>query len=76
MPVIAATDPNCDMGTMAEEHGFGLYVPSNDVQAFTRSVDRMLASDRLAMGERGYRFLLQHYLVEHSLDAILSHLRL
>ena len=76
IPVIAATDPNCDMGTMAEEHGFGLYVPSNDVQAFTRSVDRMLASDRQAMGERGYRFLVQHYLVEHSLDAILSHLRL
>ena len=75
MPVIACTDPNCDTGTIAEENGFGLYSPSNDVQAFTDTVDRMLNSDMNAMGEKGYEFLKRNYLVENSYDAIMKHLK-
>ena len=75
MPVIACTDPNCDTGTIAEENGFGFYSPSNDVQAFTDTVNRMLNSDMNAMGEKGYEFLKRNYLVENSYDAIMKHLK-
>lgn len=73
MPVIACTDPNCDTGTIAEENGFGFYSPSNDVQAFTDTVNRMLNSDMTAMGEKGYEFLKQNYLVENAYNVIMNH---
>lgn len=73
MPVIACTDPNCDTGPIAEENGFGFYAPSNDVAAFTQALDKMLASDIHAMGEKGYKFLKENYLVEHTYNQILKH---
>lgn len=74
MPVIACTDPNCDMGGIAEMNGFGFYAPSNDVSAFTQAVDKMLASDMVAMGEKGYQFLKENYLIEHTYKQIMKHL--
>ena len=73
MPVISCTDPNCDTGSIAQENGFGFYAPSNDVAAFTQAVDKMLASDIPAMGEKGYQFLKDNYLVEHTYNQILKH---
>lgn len=73
MPVIACTDPNCDTGTIAEENGFGMYAPSNEVTAFTAAVERMLGSDIKVMGERGYEFLKANYLVENTYGAIMKH---
>lgn len=72
-PIIAATDPNCDTGSIAEQNGYGLWCPSNDVQAFTRCVDKMLASDRNQMGENGYRFFCGNYTVEDTYRAIIQH---
>lgn len=74
MPVIACTDPNCDTGPIAEENGFGLYAPSNDVKAFTEAVNRMLSVDIKVWGERGFEFLKANYLVEHTYDAIMKHM--
>ena len=73
MPVVACTDPNCDTGSIAEENGFGFYAPSNDVKAFAKVVDKMLASDISAMGEKGYQFLKENYLVEHTYNQIIKH---
>lgn len=73
MPIIACTDPNSDVGTLAEENGYGFYCPSNDVESFTLAVDKMLASDMEAMGEKGYEFLKQNYTVQHTYDAIMKH---
>lgn len=73
MPVIACTDPNSDSGTIAEDNGFGMYVPSNDVKAFTAAVDNMLKADIKLMGEKGYEFLKENYLVEHTYNAIIKH---
>ena len=36
-------------------------------------VDKMLASDRQTMGEKGYQFLKENYLVEHTYKAIMKH---
>lgn len=74
MPVLCATDPNTDMGRIAEENGFGFWCESNSVEAFTAILDKMIASDRKAMGEKGYQFLKANYLVEHTYNTIIRHL--
>lgn len=73
MPVICATDPNCDEGSIALENGFGLWCPSNDVDAFTKCVDNLLASDIKTMGINGYKFLCNNYLVGNTYDIIMKH---
>ena len=73
-PIIACTDPNCDTGSLAEQNGYGLYCPSNSVEAFVKTIDRMLASDIRQMGEEGYRFFLENYTTEHTFKAIMNHM--
>ena len=73
MPVLCATDPNCDMGQIANENGFGVWVPSNNVEAFTQSVDSLLASDIQKMGERGFEFLCKNYLTDNTYNTIMNH---
>lgn len=75
MPVLCATDPNTDMGRIAEENGFGFWCESNSVEAFTAILDRMIAADRKAMGEKGYEFLKANYTVENTYNAIVSHVQ-
>lgn len=73
MPVLCATDPNCDMGPIAEANGYGYWCESNSVEAFTAILDKMIHSDRKAMGEKGYEFLCKNYLVQNTYDAIMRH---
>lgn len=73
MPVLCATDPNCDMGSIANENGFGLWVPSNNVEVFTKTVDCILASDIRKMGERGFDYLCKNYLTDNTYNAIMKH---
>ena len=73
MPILCATDPNCDMGPIAEANGFGYWCESNSVEAFTAILDKMIHSDRKTMGERGYEFLCKNYLVKNTYDAIMRH---
>lgn len=72
-PIIAATDPNCDTGSIAEQNGYGYWCPSNDVATFTECVDKMLRSDLSQMGENGYRFFSENYTIEHTYNAIMKH---
>lgn len=74
MPVLCATDVNTDIGKIAEENGYGYWCESVKPEDFTALVDKMLASDMIAMGERGYEFLKKNYLVEHTYNAIMRHL--
>ena len=73
MPVLCATDPNTDIGKIAEENDYGYWCESVKPEDFTVLVDKILASDRKAMGENGYQFLKENYLVEHTYNAIMSH---
>lgn len=73
MPVICATDVNTDIGKIAEENGYGYWCESVKPEDFAALVDKMLASDMKAMGERGYEFLKKNYLVENTYNAIMSH---
>lgn len=73
MPVVCATDVNTDIGKIAEENGYGYWCESVKPEDFTALVDKMLASDRRAMGDKGYEFLKNNYLVEHTYNAIMKH---
>lgn len=74
MPVICATDVNTDIGKIAEENGYGYWCESNSVESFTTILDKMIKADRKAMGEKGYEFLKNNYLVEHTYQAIMKHI--
>lgn len=75
MPVICATDVNTDIGKVAEQNGYGYWCESVWPIDFTVLVDRFLAEpERIKkMGERGYEFLKNHYLVEHTYKTIMNH---
>ena len=74
MPVLCATDPNTDMGRIAVANGYGFWCESNSVEAFTSILDKMIQSDRKAMGLKGFEFLKENYTVEHTYNAIMAHL--
>ena len=74
-PIIAATDPNCDTGFIAETNGYGFYCPSNSVEDFAKVVDKMLVSDRKQMGENAYQYFLSNYTTGHTYNAIVKHLK-
>ena len=73
MPVLCATDVNTDIGRIAEENGYGYCCESVKPDSFTSLVDKMLASDIKMMGEKGYQFMKENYLVEHTYNKIISH---
>lgn len=72
-PIIAATDLNCDTGSIAEQNGYGYWCPSNDVNEFSKCVDKMLQSDLAQMGDNGYKYYLNNYTIEHTFNAIMKH---
>lgn len=73
IPVLVATDSVCDMGTIAEENGFGYHCLSNDVKGFSEIVNRFIYSDRSSMGNNAWDFFINNYTVERSRRIILSH---
>lgn len=73
-PYIAVTDPNSDVGPIAELNGFGYWAPSNNVAAFITAIDKMQKSDIVKMGDKGYRFYLDNYTVKHTYNSIIKHL--
>lgn len=75
MPIIAATDPNTDIGRLAEENGYGYWCESNDVSAFSNCVDKYLSEPASIkqMGMTGYDYLCKNYLVDNTYSKIVSH---
>lgn len=73
MPIICATDPVTDIGRIAEKNGYGYWCESKSVRDFTAILDKMILSDRIVMGEKGYVFLRANYQVENTYNAIMSH---
>lgn len=75
MPVIAATDPNTDIGIIAEKNDFGFRVLSGDKEGFKMAVLKLSDEGdlRIKMGENGYTFLCANYLVANSYEKIMSH---
>ena len=75
MPVLCVTDSNTDIGSIAEENGYGYWCESVNPADFTALVDKMLKSNIKEMGENGFDFLKRNYLVEHTYQAIVKHIK-
>ncbi len=73
LPVLAVTDVNSDIGTVAVEGNFGWWCQSNDVDAFVKTVEEALTADTKAMGKIGFDYLCNNYTSKISYDIIMSH---
>lgn len=76
MPVLLATDPNTDMGRIAQENGFGMWTLSGDIDKFMANMDELSSNnDRTtAMGSIGQRYLIDNYSIEKPADIIIKSL--
>lgn len=72
IPVLLATDPNTDMGRIAEEEGFGLWSLSGDIDTFMANIDKLAIDRQLIddMGQKGNRYLFENYTVDKVADII------
>lgn len=75
MPVLMATDINTDIGTIAQENGYGLWCENGDLEKFNSLLDTLTNNSdlRSQMGENGYKFLKENYTVEKSYEIIMNH---
>lgn len=65
LPILAATDPNTDVGTLAESYGCGFRCESRNPEDFRAIVDKVKPRDvREAMGEKAYTFLKDMFSVD------------
>lgn len=74
LPVLVASDPVCDMGSLAIENGFGLKCISDDAGAFLEQC-RCLSSDvgTAEMGIRANKYMIDNYTSERSYEIIMEH---
>lgn len=74
IPVLAATDPNTDIGQVIEKGDFGYWCESNDSQAFYDLVVKLCDKDlRKSLGKNARQYLEEHYTVKHTYDIIMKH---
>ena len=76
LPVICATDSSTDVGTMAQENGYGYSVMSPDVTNFIEKVKKLSQDKTLRqkMGQKGYDYLLNHFTVRHAYQIIMKNM--
>lgn len=72
MPVLLATDTNCDMGRVAETEGFGLWAESGDLDSFMANMRRIASDPTLveSMGSKGHDYLMANYTTDRVADII------
>lgn len=64
MPVLLATDPNTDMGRIAEENGFGFWSLSGDLDTFMSNMDKLTPESIKEKGEKSQKYLFDNYTVD------------
>ena len=78
MPLLIATDKSTDLGKIASENKFGLSSTSNDLSQYNENLNYFITNseDRERMGKNAYNFLVEHYDVSVSYNAIMSHFKM
>lgn len=77
IPVLSATDENCDVGTIAEENGFGYWCVSKEPQDFVELLSRFDGKkEREEMGNRARLYFEKYYNAEIVADNIISEMSL
>lgn len=75
LPVLACTDPNTDIGKVIAAGGFGWWCESDHVDSFGKIIAKASDSDAKKIGERAYKYLLDHYTVRHGYNVIQRRLK-
>lgn len=74
MPVLAATDPNTDIGQIIESAGFGYWCESGDLLSFNLALDKLIDDElRKQMGNNAWNYLIRNYTSNHSYEVIMRH---
>lgn len=64
MPVLLATDPNSDVGRIAEENGFGFWSLSGNLDTFMSNMDKLTPESIKEKGEKSQKYLFDNYTVD------------
>jgi len=72
MPVLFATDPNTDIGRIAETNGFGYWSLSGDLNTFMTNMDKLTPETIKGMGKKGKKFLLDNYTVAKEVAKLIN----
>jgi len=72
-PILAATDLSTDLGEILVDNGFGLWVESGLLIAFNKHLEELINdfSLRSIMGNNGYNYMKNNYLVDFSYNKII-----
>ena len=75
IPILAATDPNTDIGTIIEENGCGYKILAGNQVEIQNKINQLLSSDLKQMGLNGQKLLLNNYTVDISYNLIMNKLK-
>jgi hypothetical protein len=73
IPVLAATDPNTDIGKVIVNGGFGWWCESDNTKHFMALVDKILKTDLSSYKNNGFTYLIDNYSVEKAYKRIMRH---
>lgn len=73
VPVLAATDPNTDIGTIIEAGGFGWWCESNNTSSFVELVENALTYNLNENGRTAYAYMRKKYSIDAAYDNITQH---
>lgn len=76
MPVIAATDPNTDIGDIIENANCGYKVIAGKQEEMQEKIELILSADLELLGENGVKLLINQYTVDKSYDLIMEKIKL
>ena len=72
LPVLAATDPNTDIGKVIMDGGFGWWCESNDAENVKMLIQGAVATDNETAKYNGWEYLKRNYSTERSYDIIMK----
>lgn len=77
-PVIAATDPNTDIGSIIEGGEFGFWCISGELEEFNNKLNYMITNKDVLekMGINSRRYLENHYTVSIAREIIMNHFKI
>jgi len=75
MPILAATDKNTDIGSIAEENKYGFWCENGDLDTFNVLLEKYIENKSLIkeMGVNGFYYLSDNYTVAKSYEIIMKH---
>lgn len=72
LPILAATDPNTDIGKVIVDGGFGWWCESEHADEFKKNVESAQKADLFYMGNQAYRYMVEHYTSGHAYQIIMD----